>query len=289
MDGLCIIDKSAGMTSRDVDNRIKKILDERGVGHLGTLDPFATGVLIVGLGKGTKLFSLMEDYDKEYVADSVLGVKTATGEGTGEVLETAPIPPLNIEDVEKAVASLTDITEQLPPRYSAKHVGGQRAYDLAREGKDFELKPQPIRVYEAELLSFENGVIRFRAVVSKGTYIRTLGETLAERLHTVSHLSALRRTRVGPFKAENGIALEKLSTQNVIPMEETLPDIEKTVIDDSELARVLAGHPLYRQCAGPLLRVFSPNGRLMAIYQISKPGEFKCLKGLFVAGVNYRD
>lgn len=284
MDGLFVIDKRAGVTSREVDNRAKKLLNEKGVGHLGTLDPFATGVLVLGIGKGTKIFSFLEDLHKTYEATLVLGEETDTMEGTGTVLETKEVPVLTEKKIKDVFSSFLGKQQQIPPAFSAKHVDGKRAYELAREGKRVELKPQDIEIYSLNLLSFSINSVTFRAEVSKGTYIRVLGSDIAKKLGTVGHLSALRRTAVGPFKAEDAIDIEDIGEDYLIPLEEALPEMTKIIIETPELSRVLNGHPLYRNLTDKYLQVFTPEGKSIAVYQYSKPGEYKCSKFLFVPG-----
>lgn len=281
MDGLAIIDKEAGMTSRDVDNRAKRMLNEPGVGHLGTLDPFATGVLILGIGQGTKLFPFMEGLTKEYTATLVLGEKTDTGENTGTVIETKPVPPLTEPGISSALKEMEGKQDQVPPRFSAKHVNGKRAYDLAREGKAFALKPVPIEVFEMSLLGYDpkTSTLRFRARVSAGTYIRTLGESLAEKLGTVGHLTQLRRDAVGPYRIQDAISLSDLSKDRILPLAKAVPFIPVYPLNEKQAKFASTGRDLFIGSDDPVLMATDGMGNPLAIYRKKPNGSYGCARG----------
>lgn len=223
MNGALIIDKPAGMTSHDVVARVRKIVGERRVGHTGTLDPFATGVLVVLVGRATRLAQYLSGAEKEYEAAIRLGYATDTGDLTGKPLEsfTAETQSFRREDIEAALASLRGEIEQTPPMYSAKKIGGQKLYELARRGEEVERKPVRITVKEFEVLPHENDLLRLnhdgtcdlavRVVCSAGTYARTLAESVGERLGVGAHLRELRRTRAGRFKIDDAITLDRLN------------------------------------------------------------------------------
>lgn len=282
MDGTLLLDKPASLTSREADNRIKKILDERTVGHLGTLDPFATGLLVIGLGEGTKLLRFMEGLEKTYEATILLGSKTDTGEFTGNVTETRMVPALSLEQINQALHSLQGKSLQKPPVFSAKSVNGIRSYDASRRGIALALKPQPIEVFAIELLSFapERAEISFRARVSRGTYIRTLGENLAERLGTVGHLTALRRTLVGPYTIERAVTLTDLSAADVIPLDQSLPFVADVVLNEAQAEFARHGNALFlADSREPLILVFSPQREPLGIYGKLADGSYRCLRG----------
>ena len=227
MDGALIIDKPAGMTSHDVVALVRRILGERRVGHTGTLDPFATGVLVVLVGRATRLAQFLSGAEKEYEAVIRLGYATDTGDATGERLTTdftteAQRPTeIHREEIETALASLRGEIEQTPPMYSAKKIAGQKLYELARRGEEVERKAVPVTVREFEALlsdgsllkSKEDGAsdVAVRVVCSAGTYVRTLAESVGERLGVGAHLSELRRTRAGQFKIAEAVALDRLN------------------------------------------------------------------------------
>ena len=195
-DGFLLIDKESDYTSRDVCNIIAKIFDAKKVGHAGTLDPFATGLLIVALNNATKTLTYIEGQYKSYEATLLLGKKTSSGDLTGEEIESKDIPNITEEDVKNIFSSLIGESEQTVPKTSAVHVNGRKLYHYAHLNQEVELPKRTIDVKELELLEFNLPVVRFKTTVSKGTYIRTLGETIAEKLGTVGHLIALRRTKI---------------------------------------------------------------------------------------------
>ena len=226
MDGALIIDKPAGMTSHDVVARVRRIIGERRVGHTGTLDPFATGVLVLLLGRATRLAQFLSGAEKEYEAVIRLGYATDTGDLTGTrrgtELHAKPQSPQSFrgEEIEPALASLRGEIEQMPPMYSAKKVGGRKLYELARKGEEVERKAA--RVLISELIAIDSGGsllkenedgsndLRVRVVCSAGTYIRTLAEDLGKKLGMGAHLAELRRTRAGEFRVEDAITLDRL-------------------------------------------------------------------------------
>jgi tRNA pseudouridine55 synthase len=228
MDGALIIDKPAGMTSHDVVARVRKTIGERRVGHTGTLDPFATGVLVVLVGRATRLAQFLSGAEKEYAAVIRLGYATDTGDLTGTRLEkqadgltaeTRRTQSFRREEVEAALASLGGEIEQTPPMYSAKKIAGQKLYELARRGEEVERKAVRVTVREFDALPIDGSLLKsnedgtgdlsVRVVCSAGTYVRSLAESVGERLGVGAHLSELRRTRAGRFKIEDAITLDR--------------------------------------------------------------------------------
>jgi tRNA pseudouridine55 synthase len=222
MDGVLVIDKPVGLTSHDVVARARHILRERRVGHTGTLDPFATGVLIILLGRATRLAQFLSGVNKEYEAIIRLGYSTDTGDLTGNPI---PGPPANPdtwteEEIEAALQSLRGEIDQVPPMYSAKKVEGKKLYELARRGESVERKPIHVCIYEfaairpgGQLIKDNlDGTFDFhtRVSCSSGTYVRTLAEDFGKRLHVGAHLAELRRTRVGDFSLDQAITLDEL-------------------------------------------------------------------------------
>jgi tRNA pseudouridine55 synthase len=222
MDGVLVIDKPSGITSHDVVTRTRRILHERRIGHAGTLDPFATGVLVVLLGKATRLSQFLTGVDKEYEAIIRLGHSTDTGDRTG-----TPVPGPSTEvrnwteqEIEAALQSLSVDIDQVPPMYSAKKVDGKKLYELARRGESVERKPVRVCIYEFAAIRPEGQLIKdnldgtfdFHARVScsSGTYVRTLAEDFGKRLYVGAHLAELRRTRVGDFTLDQAITLDEL-------------------------------------------------------------------------------
>lgn len=209
MNGIINIYKEAGYTSFDVVAKMRGILKIKKMGHTGTLDPDATGVLPVCIGNGTKLVELFSDHEKEYIAELRLGVATDTQDLSGEILKTSPVE-VSCEEIREAVLGFVGEYMQLPPMYSAVKVNGKKLYELAREGKEVERKARPVNFREIEILSMELPVVKIRVVCSKGTYIRTLCNDIGEKLGCFGAMKSLVRTRVGMFKLEEAITLEEL-------------------------------------------------------------------------------
>ncbi|MDT4896646.1 MAG: tRNA pseudouridine55 synthase [Acidobacteriota bacterium] len=268
MDGLLIIDKPAGLTSHDVVARVRRILHERRVGHTGTLDPFATGVLVVLVGRATRLAQFLSGAAKEYEAVIRFGYATDTGDLTGARLaaldaqneDGARIQTWSEREIEAALSSLRGEIEQVPPMYSAKKLQGRKLYELARRGLEVERAAVRVTIYELEVVHVngallrhnEDGTIDFsiRVVCSAGTYIRTLAESIGERLNASAHLAALRRTRAGDFKIENAISLEDLkikmegegeATDFILPMDAALSNLPFVHLTADEARRALHG------------------------------------------------
>lgn len=198
MDKIIVVDKPQGKSSFDVLRDIKKQYNTGKVGHCGTLDPMATGVLVVALNKALKLVQFLDKDDKEYIGTGTFGIKTDTGDITGTTIEEKPFD-IKKEDLVYAMQSFVGKYMQKIPMYSAKKIDGKKLYEYARNGQEIEVAPKEVEVKEIELLEFDGNVFKFRTVVSKGTFIRTLIEDIAQKLDTVATMSALRRTRSGKF------------------------------------------------------------------------------------------
>jgi tRNA pseudouridine55 synthase len=221
MDGVLIIDKPAGSTSHDVVVQVRRILRERRVGHTGTLDPFATGVLVLLVGRATRLAQFMSDDEKEYEAVIRFGYSTDTGDLTGVKIDDSRSTPNLIEaDIEPALESLRGEIQQIPPMYSAKKKEGQKLYELARKGIEVERAAVNVCIYKFESIKRDGSLLKrnldgttdlkVRVVCSAGTYVRTLAEDLGKRLNTGAHLAELRRTRAGDFGVESALSLQLL-------------------------------------------------------------------------------
>jgi tRNA pseudouridine55 synthase len=228
-DGLVIVDKAGGMTSHDVVARVRRLAGTRKVGHAGTLDPMATGVLVVGVEKATRLLGYLALTEKEYAATIRLGQETSTDDAEGEITGAATAEGVSVGAIDKAVASLTGEILQVPPKVSAIKVGGQRAYKLTRAGAAPELTARPVTVYEFTVTGIRRveeagemaGLLDLDATVrcSSGTYIRALARDLGAALGTGGHLTALRRTRVGGYRAEDARTLDQLAERfEVLPL-----------------------------------------------------------------------
>ena len=207
--GIINIHKEAGYTSHDVVAKMRGILRQKKIGHTGTLDPQATGVLPVCLGSGTKLCDMLTDTDKEYVAELLLGVTTDTQDTTGTILTERPVT-VSEEQVREAVLGFVGYYEQIPPMYSALKVDGKKLYELARAGKEVERKARPVTIYDIEILDISMPVVKMRVACSKGTYIRTLCFDIGERLGCGGAMQSLVRTRAAGFALDRAITLDGL-------------------------------------------------------------------------------
>lgn len=210
-EGFCLVDKPAGPTSHDLVRQARRALETRRIGHAGTLDPFATGLLLLGVGRATRLIEYLSDLDKVYVAEARLGIRTSTLDPEGEVVSRNEAwQTLSHDEIHQALESFRGDREQVPPSFSAKKVRGERAYARARRGESTELNPVRIQIHDIELLEVSLPRVRFRVRCSTGTYVRVLGEELGDALDVGAHLTALRRTAIGPFGVERAVAPEQL-------------------------------------------------------------------------------
>jgi tRNA pseudouridine(55) synthase len=207
MNGLLLVDKPAGVTSADVVRVVKRRWRVK-TGHLGTLDPFASGLLPICVGEGTKIAQFLNGADKAYVGEIRLGTRTDTGDPTGTVVETAPAYPIAVQDLERVRRRFVGELRQTPPMYSALKRRGTPLYALARRGIEVERAPRCVHIHDLALILTEPTVLAFSVSCSKGTYVRVLAEDLAAALGTVGHLQSLRRTRFGPFRVEEAVRLE---------------------------------------------------------------------------------
>ncbi len=216
MDGLLLIHKPEGLTSHDVVRRVRRLCKTKKVGHAGTLDPMATGVLLIAVNEGTKVLQFLLQADKAYKARVALGAITDTQDREGAVLETRPVAGITCDRVRQEIAALTGEIEQLPPMYSALKKDGVPLYKLARQGVEVERKARQVNIQRFQMLSCslpETAEVEVAVDCSTGTYIRTLGHDLGQRLGCGAHLAALERTRVGSFKLEDCITLEQLEAE----------------------------------------------------------------------------
>ncbi len=243
-DGILLLDKEEGMTSRKVDNLIARKFLNKKVGHLGTLDPFATGLLLVAVGKATKFLPYLDSSFKTYIAKLVLGKKTDTGDLTGNFIEEKEIPSLDKTLIEPVFAGFLGISHQLPPMTSAIKIDGVPLYKLAHKGKSKEREKRQIEIKELSCLEFGENYIVFKAQVSSGTYIRTLGEDIAEKLGTVGYLESLRRVEIGSISVARAKKLDELAESDFLSPSpfvnlERIPLSEKQILDVKNGKKIL--------------------------------------------------
>jgi tRNA pseudouridine55 synthase len=268
---LVVVDKEAGWTSHDVVARCRRRLGQPRAGHAGTLDPDATGVLLVGLGRFTRLLRFLSAEEKSYEGEVVLGTATSTLDASGEVVGTWDMSGLTLEEVRRAAEGLTGRIQQLPPMVSAVKVGGRRLYELARSGAEVEREPRPVTV---ERFAVDEtpaaGVFRITVDCSAGTYVRALAADLGTALGGGAHLRGLRRTRVGSFALAEARRVDEVGPADVLTPAEALRDLQQVTVG-SEAARLVAhGLPLDRVSVGAAgdgpWALIDRRARLLAVY-----------------------
>ncbi len=261
--GLLPVDKPSGHTSFDVIARLRKILGIKKLGHTGTLDPMATGVLPVLIGRACKAQAMLECADKEYIADISFGICTDTQDITGTVIGTNPYMPTRCE-LERVIESFKGDIQQIPPMYSAIKSGGKRLYDLARQGVEVERKPRSIAIYELELMyvDMEKRQAKIRVKCSKGTYIRTLAEDMGKAAGSCATLSALRRTMAASFEIGQCLTLEQIESlcasgsiaEHIVPMDRLFPRYSAISLNEGQKKRFLNGARLTSEDLGELAK-----------------------------------
>ena len=269
--GVLVIDKPAGWTSHDVVAKARGLTGIRQIGHSGTLDPMATGVLVLCLGKATRLLEYLTGLPKTYLAGITLGVATDTYDATGKVIDRRPLPQLTAVALEHALDGFRGEIMQTPPAYSAIKRDGVAQYKRARRGEEVVLEPRQVTVYELILLEFVDGVIQLRMTCSAGTYVRSIAHDLGEAQGCGAHLSSLRRLAVGAFSIDQAVTLQQLAEDNwrrwlLLPSVAVahLPRIELT---EDEVTRLVHGQsiPTHPPVAASLACGFDPMGRLVAV------------------------
>jgi tRNA pseudouridine55 synthase len=284
LEGILVIDKPSGPTSSDVVLKVKRLLHADRVGHTGTLDPLATGVLPLCLGRATRLSQFFTEADKSYRAEVRLGVRTDTGDSLGKVMQERPVPVLAEARVEAALATLRGEQLQTPPMYSAVKVRGERLYEAARRGEEIARAARPIRVDRFELILLTPGKLTLEVDCSKGTYVRTLVEDVGEKLGCGAHLTALRRLRSGRFGLDDALSLEALeralpperealARAKLFSMERAVETLPRLTLDAAASEGVRHGRaPKAGEGASGLLALFDEAGRLLAVARANGKG-----------------
>ena len=281
MDGILNINKPSGMTSHDAVQKVRRIMKERRIGHTGTLDPLATGVLVLCVGKATRIARYLVSGEKEYRAVMRLGVTTDTLDAAGNILETRLYSPLDRSDIERAMRRLTGVIMQRPPAYSAVKVSGVPSYKLARQGRAAALDPRPVTIHSIEMTAYADPLVSFTVRCSKGVYVRTLCADIGEALGMGAHLAALVRTRSGRFSLEQAVSLDQLEDiasagrahQAITPMEEALADLPAVLIGNEEASKVLHGNRVscptsLANGSSDVARIHDSAGRLLALARV---------------------
>ena len=271
MNGIVIINKPKGCTSHDVVYKVKKLFNEK-VGHTGTLDPMAEGVLPVLVGKGTLLSKYLINHDKKYVVKLQLGIKTDTADSEGKIIEEKDmdLSIFNQEKLNEILKTFIGKQEQIPPIYSAIKVNGKKIYEYARKGQNVEIKPRQIEIYDINLINFskEEKQIEFEVFCGKGTYIRSLCEDIAKKMNTVGYMKELKRIQVGNFKIENSVAVEELTANfdnekyienKIISIEKLFENNEKIILNSRKLELFLNGVKITQNYADGVYKIYDEN------------------------------
>lgn len=271
--GLVIVDKPAGMTSHDVVGAMRKRFDERRVGHAGTLDPDATGVLLVGVGYVTRLMRFLSGMDKTYTCEVVLGVETNTLDDSGVTVATYDMGHVALEQVREAAVRLTGNILQVPPMVSALKVDGRRLHELAREGIEVERQPRPVHVEQFLVEpTNESHVFHISVEVSSGTYVRSLAADLGRLLGGGAHLRRLRRHSIGPFAEAEAHSLDEVLLLSPV---EALRGMTSVTVDDDVAAMIRNGRQLDAPDASGPWAMVDASGALLAVYELAEPGRAK--------------
>lgn len=277
MNGILIINKEKGCTSHDIVYKVKKIFNEK-VGHTGTLDPLAEGVLPILIGKGTLCSKYLINHDKKYVVNLELGQKTETADLEGKIIEEKNIPDKSLTQskIEKVLKSFIGKQQQMPPIYSAIKVNGKKLYEYARKGQNVEIKPRKIEIYDIKLMNIDaqKKQIQFEVFCGKGTYIRSLCEDIAEKLETVGYMESLKRIQVGDFKIEESSKIQELEENKedtkyleskIISVEEIFKNKEKIKLDDKKMQLFLNGVKITQNQENDIYRIYDKNEKFIGI------------------------
>jgi tRNA pseudouridine55 synthase len=287
--GLIVVDKPVGPTSHHVVQSIRRGTRVRKVGHAGTLDPRASGVLVLCLGAATRLSEYLSTSTKRYEATVRFGAATRTYDTEGEVTRHTGVAP-ELEEIQATLPQFTGNIQQVPPPFSAIKVKGRKAYEMAREGEDFDLAPRDVTIFELEAVSYDPPDLILGVTSSAGTYIRSLANDLGEALDTGAHLASLRRTSAGPFTLEDTIPFTKLEAsfvtgaweQYVLPAKDALPDLPIVDIDSETLKMIRNGHRFPAEAASGMARAIGPDGELAAIIEAVEDGTMWHPRKVFV-------
>ena len=282
--GILIVDKPEGWTSQDVVSKLRGVLHEKRVGHGGTLDPMATGVLPVFAGRATRAVEFFEHAEKAYEATLLLGTTTDTQDTTGTVLETRPVT-VDEAAVRALLPRFTGVQQQLPPMYSAVKIGGKKLYELARAGKKIERKPREITVFSIELLHFENNSARLQIHCSKGTYIRTLCHDIGQALGCGGCMAALRRVQAGAYRLADAVTLDEIlahpEPQTLLkPVDSLFSAYPRLTLTPAQEKCCRNGAAFTCKWSAGRCRVYSPSGDFLALCEVAD-GKLKTVKSFF--------
>ena len=287
MNGILLIDKPAGWTSSDVVAKLRGVLHEKRIGHSGTLDPMATGLLVLFLGRATRAVEFAESHDKRYLAGLRLGLVTDTQDTTGNPVGGAP-RPVSREELESALAPFRGEIAQIPPMYSAIKVKGQKLYEIARRGGEVERKPRPVTIHSLEIAGEENGDFLMDIRCSKGTYVRTLCHDIGAALGCGGCMSSLRRLAAGNYRLENAHTLDEVIAAAdrgeaeglLLPTDSLFAAYPKLKVGPNGEKKVRCGNSLPTRMAAGSYRLYSESGEFLALVRV-QDGQMKTVKSFF--------
>lgn len=279
-DGIVLIKKRKDWTSRDVVNKACKILNTKKIGHCGTLDPFATGVLILGINKGTKILQFLEGNFKTYIATLKLGILTETLDNTSEITENFEVEKYEKIKIIEVLQGFLGKSMQATPKYSARKINGKKLYEYARAGEEIEDIYREIEISSIEFIDYKDDEITFSATVSKGTYIRQLGLDIAKKLGTAGILTNLTRISIGNFDISQTIDIDDLSYDSLIDYNKSLDFMPTLVLTGEHLKKVKNGMTVKLNSTEQRLLLKDENNQNIAIYDLNKNGFYKCVRGL---------
>jgi tRNA pseudouridine55 synthase len=278
MFGILNINKPAGWTSRDAVNRVQKLVRPAKVGHAGTLDPLATGVLVVCLGPATRLIDYVQQLDKEYLAAFLLGRTSPSDDTETEVVELRDPKIPTRQEIEAALPKFLGRIDQVPPAYSAVKIAGQRAYTLARQGHEVAITARPVTIYEIEIIDYRYPRLQLRIRCGSGTYVRSLGRDLAAGLGTAAVMSELVRTRIGSFAAADSMTLSEITLEqiraNLLPPTTAIGHLPQMVLSSESIEELRFGRPVAGDCHADCAGI-DERGNLIAILTPKQPGRLK--------------
>lgn len=279
-DGIILVNKRKDWTSRDVVNRACKLLNTKKIGHCGTLDPFATGILILGVNKGTKILQFLENGKKEYIAKLQLGLISETLDITGKEIQNVEVKKYEKEKIIEVLQSFLGKSMQITPKYSARKVDGKKLYEYAREGIEVKDIYKEIEIYSIGLIDYYDDTIVFKACVSKGTYIRQLGLDIAKKLGTAGILSELERISIGSFTLDQTLDVEEISYEKLFPYDSALDFMPIIVVEGQQEKMVSNGMMVRLNTDREIVLIKNKENKNLAVYQRYKSDLYKCLRGL---------
>ena len=269
--GFINLDKQPGQSSRDAVNAVQRLVWPAKIGHCGTLDPLATGVLVVCVGPATRLTNLVHEASKTYIGDFCLGISSATEDIEGEVVPMIDAPLVTAAQIESVLPKFVGTIDQMPPKFSALKVNGKRAYELARQGKEVKLKSRQIQIHSLRLTEFDYPNFQLEIECGTGTYVRSLGRDIGDRVGSAAIMTALQRTAIGPFSIGATINVSDLNAQNIsqhmLPVDHCLHDLQPVVVNDAQARGLIDAQPLHLPAYAEFERVvaFDKRNRVLAV------------------------